>query len=201
MKRILILLVLLLAAGLLVAEEPAPLVKVGGVTDGWICIDGPEFSSNVGQDVNIAAGPVSVALTADWARSMAGADTLALTYAVGFSKAFGAFTPGLKLTGDQTYGLDSLTANSGDWFSDLEPSLGIVLGKFGVDLYSDLSFEKGYSLFQTFDGSAYFKAKALTLRAGVLYMDAQAVTDDVGHPNAPAACEGVSFYAKAAITY
>ena len=194
MKRVAILLVLLLVAFGLSAQ-------VSGVTDAYVMAGDAGFQSNVGQDFNFVAGPVSLALTADWARAVGGADTLALTYVVGFSKAFGAFTPGLKLSGDQTYGSDALTAQSGDWFSDLEPSLGIVLGKFGADLYSDMSLEKGYDLFQTFDGSAYFKAKALTLRAGILYMDARAVTDDIGYPNAPAAREGVSFYAKAEVSY
>jgi hypothetical protein len=194
MKRILILFVLLLAALGLSAQ-------VTGLTDGWVSINDGDYSSNVGQDIGIKAGPVSLDLTADWARAVGGADTLAVTYALAFSKAFGAFTPGLKLTGDQTYALDSVAVQSGDYFSDLIPSLGIVLGKFGADLYSDLSFEKGYNLLQTFDGSAYFKAKTFTLRAGILYADAQAVTDDENYPNAPAIREGVSFYAKASISY
>ena len=196
MKRILILCVLLLTAFGLSAQ-----VKFSGLTDAYAVGGEAGFQSNVGQDLNISAGPVSLVLTGDWERATIGADTLALTYVLGFNKAFGVFTPGLKLSGDQTYGLDALTAQSGDWFSDLEPSLDIVLGKFGANLYSDLSFEKGYNVLQTVDASAFYKIKTLELRAGLLYMDSVAVVDDIGYPNSPVAREGVSFYAKASVSY
>jgi hypothetical protein len=129
-----------------------------------------------------------------------GGDTLALTYALGFSKTFGLFTPAIKLTGDKSFDFPT-EAWTGDLFSDLEPSLIIADETAGMNLYADLSFEPGYELLQTLDASVFLNIKALALRAGILYMDAQAVTDDVGYPNAPAAREGVSVYAKASISY
>ena len=196
MKRFLILSVLLLVALGLSAQ-----VKIGGLTDAYAIAGVEGGTLNVGQDVNLDMGPVFLDLTADWTKTLyGGADVLALTYAVGFSKAFGIFTPSIKLTGDRSFAFQT-KAWTGDFFSDLEPSLDIVLGKFGINAYADLSFEKGYDLLQTVDTSAFFKAGTLELRAGLLYMDAQAVTDDVGYPNAPAAREGVSFYAKASVSY
>ena len=195
MKRFLLVLAALLAAGSLSA---APTIH--GVTDAYI-LAGPELVSNVGQDINLDWGPFFLDLTADWARAATGADTMALTYAVGFSKAFGPLTPGLKLTGDQTYPLDNLTSFCGDWLSDLEPTVDMALGPFGVNLYGNLSFERGYDLLQTMDFSAFLKFKIAELRAGYLFMTDQAVTDDVGYPHAPAAVAGHSFYAKVSVSY
>ena len=200
MKRsIFILMLLFLAAFILSAEDS--LFKFGGTTDGYIIANAGGGKITAGQDINIDIGPVSLDLTADWTETLwDGADTLAFTYALGFTKAFGIFKPAISLTGDQGFALDAVT-QSGDWFSDLTPSLNVTFGKVGADLYSDLSFEKNYKLLQTIDASAFFNFKIGSVRAGILYMDDQAATDDVGHPNAPAAQKGVSFYAKAKINY
>jgi hypothetical protein len=196
MKRILLLLVLLLAAVGLSAQ-----VKVAGVTDGYFIANGDGGTLTAGQDINLDIGPVFADFTADWTKTLyGGTDVLALAYAVGFAKTFGIFSPSIKLTGDRSFEFQS-KAWTGDLFSDLEPQLGIAYKAVGLDLYSDLSFEEGYDLFQTFDASAYLKFKLGTLRAGILYMTDVAVTDDVGYPNAPTSRAGVSFYAKASISY
>jgi hypothetical protein len=201
MKRIAILLCLLLAGMALLAEEPAPLFSMAGVTDGYILagVDGGTLTA--GQDINIDVGPVFVDLTGDWTKTLyGGTDVLALTYTLGFAKTFGIFSPSLKLTGDRSYEFQG-KAWTGDLFSDLEPQLGIAYKSVGLDLYSDLSFEKDYDFLQTFDGSAYLKFKAGNLRAGILYMTDVAIVDDIGYPFAPASRAGVSFYAKASISY
>ena len=203
MKRILTILVLLsILAAATFADDSESLFKIGGVTDGYIIAGKDGGTLTAGQDVNLDIGPVYLDLTADWTAPMwAGDNTLALGYTLGFEQAFGAFTPKLVLTGDQSYTLIKGMPATGDWFSDLEPQLGVVFGNVGADLYSDLSFEAGYAVLQTIDGSAFFNLGPACFRAGVLYMDAQAVTDDVGYPNAPAAREGVSGYFKVSVTY
>lgn len=193
MKKILLLFVLLLAALGAWAADP-----LSFVTDGYVNPD----TATVGQDVVVTIGPVSSTLTLDWSQALkTGADTLAFTWNAAFSKAFGIFTPSVKMSGDQTFGLDALTANSGDWLSDLEPGLAVALGPFAIDLFSNMSLEQNYNFLQTVDISGAFKFKAGSLRAGFLYMDAQAVVDDIGRPFAPATHEGLSLYAKASISY
>ena len=195
MRKIVILLVLLLAAMGLSAQ-----VKLAGTTDGYFIAGADGGTLTAGQDINLDIGPVFLDLTGDWTKTLyGGTDVLALTFALGFSKTFGIFSPSIKLTGDRSFEFQS-KAWTGDLFSDLEPQLGIAYKDMGLDLYSDLSFESGYDVLQTFDGSAYLKFKG-TLRAGILYANPQAVTDDVGYPNAPAIREGVSFYAKAEVSY
>lgn len=201
MKRLgIVLLVLLLAAGLW-AEEEKPLVSVGFLTDGYVIGNKDGGTVTAGQDVNLDVGPFFADLTFDWTKTLwDGDNTLAPAYVVGYSQAFGAFTPGIKLSGDQSWSVDG-KAWTGDIFSDLEPSLDIAIGKVGANLYADLSFEEGYDVFQTFDGSLFANVGPAVFRAGVLYMTAQAVTDDVGYPNSPAAREGTNFYAKVSVEY
>ena len=183
------------------ADDSESLFKIGGVTDGYIIAGKDGGTLTAGQDVNVDIGPFFLDLTFDWTKTLWDGDNIfAPAYAVGFCQTFGAFTPSIKLTGDHSYSLDNKEW-TGDWFSDLEPQLGVVFGNVGADLYSDLSFEAGYAVLQTIDGSAFFNLGPACFRAGVLYMDAQAVTDDVGYPNAPAAREGVSGYFKVSVTY
>lgn len=201
MKRVPIILILLLAAvAIITAQEQT--FSIGGCTDAYI-IAGKESSTlTAGQDVNIGAGPFYFDLAADWTKPLwKGDQTLDFDYTVGFSRAFGVFTPALEVTGDQSFTLVRGAEPSGDWFSDLEPSLNVALGKIGLDLYSDLSFEEDYELLQTADLSAYANLGPAAFRVGFLYMDAQAVEDDVGYPNAPDCLEGNSFYATASVEY
>ena len=204
MKRFLVLFVLLsFLAAAAFAEESESIFSIGGVTDEYIIggVDGGKMTA--GQDVNLDIGPVYFDVTADWTAPLPkGDNTLALAYTLGYSQAFGAFTPKLELTGDQSFTLVKGAVPTGDWFSDLMPSLNITLGKVGMDIYSDLSFEKGYQFFQTLDASAFYNfSDNGSLRAGYLLMSDQAAADDVGHPNGPAALAGSSFYAKASISY
>lgn len=203
MKRILIVLVLLsILAAATFAEDSESLFQIGGVTDGYFIAGKDGGTLTAGQDVNVDVGPVYFDVTADWTMPLwVGDQTLALGYTLGFEQAFGVFTPKLVLTGDQSFTLVKGAAPTGNWFSDLCPSVNIALGDFGIDAYSDLSFQPGYALFQTLDTSAYANLGPASFRAGVLYMDPQAVTDDVGYPNAPAAREGVSGYFKASVSY
>lgn len=201
MKKLAIVLLAVLLAGAVWAEEPAPLVSVGGVTDGYIIFGEEGGTLTAGQDVNLDVGPFYADLTLDWTKTLwTGGNVLAFTYAVGYSQAFGIFTPAVKLTGDKSYDFPT-KAWSGDLFSDIEPSLAIVYKAVGANLYSDLSVEKGYELLQTVDVSAFANVGPATFRVGFLYMDPQAVTDDVGYPNSPAAREGYSLYAKASVSY
>lgn len=202
MRKILVILAALLLVSMVALAEDAPkLFKIGGVTDGYMIAGKEAGKITGGQDVNIDVGPFFLDLTGDWTHTFfTDADVLDLTYAVGYSQAFGIFTPGIKLTGDHSYAVES-KAWTGDGFSDLVPTLDIVYKSVGLNLYSDLSFEEGYDVLQTIDASAFFKGKLGTLRAGFLYANAQAVTDDVGYPNAPTIQEGCSFYAKASIAY
>lgn len=200
MKRLFLFLVILLLAGMAWSEE-APLFKIAGVTDGYIIASKDAGKAKGGQDVNIDIGPFFLDLTGDWTHTFfTKTDVLDLTYAVGYSQAFGIFTPGIKLTGDHSLALQT-KAWTGDWFSDLMPTLDIAYKSIGINAYADLSFEKGYDVLQTIDASAFYKFKLGTLRAGFLYANKQAVTDDVGYPNAPAIQEGYSLYAKASISY
>jgi hypothetical protein len=171
------------------------------VTDGYILTDKDSGKANVGQVVNIDIGPVFIDLTADLTKVLfVNTDLLELSYEAGFKKTFGIFTPGLKLTGDHALALQT-GVWTGDWFSDLTPTLDIAYKGLTVNLYSDMSFEKAHDLLQTVDASACYAWKIFKVRAGLLYANAQAVTDDVGYPNAPIIQEGVSFYARASITY
>ena len=203
MKRFLVLFVLLsFLAAAAFAEESESIFSIGGVTDGYIIggVDGGKMTA--GQDVNLDIGPVYFDVTADWTAPLPkGDNTLALAYTLGYSQAFGAFTPKLELTGDQSFTLAKGVDPTGDWFSDLMPSINITFGKVGIDAYSDLSFEKGYKFLQTVDASGFANVGSAAFRVGILYMDPQAVTDDVGHPNGPAVLEGVSLYAKASVSY
>lgn len=197
MKKLAIVLVVLVA----MASMSWGQVTVGGVTDGYI-IGGEEGGKmTAGQDVNIGVGPFSAVLKADWTKTLwDGGNTIALAYTLGYTQAFGIFTPKVEFTGDHSYAVEDRVW-TGDLFSDLIPSLNINFEPFGVDLYSDMSFEEGYEFLQSVDASAYYNFAIGSVRAGFLYMDAQAVTDDDYYPNAPAAREGYSFYAKASISY
>lgn len=201
MKRFLIILALLsILIAAISAEES--LFTIGGITDASVIAGADGGTLTAGQDVNTSIGPMYLNLTADWTMPLwEGDHVLDLGYTLGFSKVFGIFTPKLELTGDQSYPLIKDAVSTGDWFSDLMPSLNITFGKIGADIYSDLSFEPGYKIFQTLDVSGFYNFTLGSMRLGFLYMDAQAVTDDVGHPNAPACKEGYSVYAKASVSY
>ena len=202
MKRISILFVLLLVLAVAVSAEEESIFSIGGLTDGYFAANKDGGTLTAGQDVNIDIGPVYFDVTADWTAPMwKGDNTLALAYTLGFTQAFGAFTPKLELTGDQSFTLAKGVDPTGDWFSDLMPSINITFGKVGIDAYSDLSFEKGYKFLQTVDASGFANVGSAAFRVGILYMDPQAVTDDVGYPNGPAVLEGVSLYAKASVSY
>jgi hypothetical protein len=201
MKRLMLFVMVLAVLAMGAWAEEKPLFKIGGVTDGYIIASKDAGKAKGGQDINIDIGPFFLDLTGDWTHTFyTGTDVLDLTYAVGYSQAFGIFTPGIKLTGDHSYALQTKVW-TGDWVSDLTPTLDIAYKAFGINAYADLSFEKDYDLLQTVDVSAFFKFKLGTVRVGGLYANKQAVTDDVGHPNAPAIYEGYSLYAKASLSY
>lgn len=195
-KLLIVLLVLAMVASTSFGE-----VTVGGVTDASIIGGKEDGTLTAGQDVNIGAGPFSVDLEADWTKDLwDGGNTIDLAYTLGYSQAFGIFTPKVEFTGDKSLAVED-NEWTGDLFSDLIPSLNINLDPFGVDLYSDMSFEEGYDFLQTVEASAYWNFSKGSVRAGFLYMDAQAVEDDDYYPNSPAAREGYSFFAKAEISY
>ena len=200
-KTLFAVLVMLLVLSMTVFAEDAAFFGFGGVTDGYIIAGEDGGKLTAGQDVNLDFGPVYFDVTADWTKTLwGGGDVLALAYTLGFSRAFGIFTPKVELTGDKSYDFPTKVL-TGDLFSDLMPSLNIAFGKVGADIYSDLSFEEGYEIFQTADVSAYANLGPAAFRVGFLYMDPVAVVDDVGYPFAPAAREGYSLYAKASVSY
>jgi hypothetical protein len=89
----------------------------------------------------------------------------------------------------------------GDILDDIIVKADFVTGPVGVNAYSYFSAKKGYQFFQSADVSAFVAPKWGTFRVGMLFMDAQAVTDDVGYPNGVAGVKDLSFYAKASVSY
>jgi hypothetical protein len=67
--------------------------------------------------------------------------------------------------------------------------------------YALFTAKKGYPIFMGVDVSGTVAPKWGSFTLGGSFLDAQAVTDGVGYVNAVAAVEGLSFYAKAKVSY
>jgi hypothetical protein len=90
---------------------------------------------------------------------------------------------------------------SGDFLGDMTAKVAFAKDALSAQAYSLFTAKKGYPVFMGVDLSATYAPKCGSLTVGGSFLDPMAVTDDVGYANAVAAVEGLSFYAKASISY
>jgi hypothetical protein len=197
MKRILLVLVVLLVAFGLSAQ-----LKFSGSTGATAYIN-PKLAGvlDADQDITIAFAPVSVALNAGYTRNfVALSNVITFGYTVTVAQAFGP----LALTA--TAASNALTqtiggAFSGDFLGDMTAKAVIAKDIVSGTAYALFTAKKGYPIFMGVDVSGTVAPKWGSFTLGGSFLDAQAVTDGVGYVNAVAAVEGLSFYAKAKVSY
>jgi hypothetical protein len=198
MKRILLVLLISFVAFGLSAQ-----VKFSGSTGSTAYIndtlDGGVLDAD--QDITIAFAPLSLALNAGYTRDFA-----ALSNVISF---------GYMLTAAHAFGPVALTATAasnalaqtiggafaGDFLGDMTAKMVLSKDIVSATVYGLFTAKKGYPFFMGVDTSVSIAPKWGSFTVGTLMLDAKAVTDDVGYANAVAAVEGLSFYAKAKVTY
>jgi hypothetical protein len=195
-KALLVLMVFLVAFGL------SAQLKFSGSTGATAYID-PKFIGilDADQDVTLALGPFSLALNAGYTQAMLGADkAVSFGYTLTAAPVFGP----VAIT--VTAGSNSLTipfggALTGDFLGDMTAKMVLSKDIVSATVYSLFTAKKGYPFFLGVDTSVSIAPKWGSFTVGTLMLDAKAVADDVGYANAVAAIEGLSFYAKAKVTY
>ncbi len=200
MKRIMcILAILAMVSMAAIAEQPV--LKVSGNTDTYVYHDDAaagafDFDSNV----LLSYWNVSLALNAGYTLTFPDTSVVSWGYALKYAQAFGPIAAHASLASDSmSYTINGIYA--GNLLDDIVVGLDFTKAPFGF--YADALFSavEGYDFFQAFELSAAYLPKWGYIRAGLDVLDAQAVTDDVGYINAPAALEGFSFFLKAGVTY
>jgi hypothetical protein len=204
MKRILLVLVLALVVFGLSAQ-----VKVSGDTGGTVYHDtGTVGVFDSDQNVLVAWGPLSLAGNVGFTHDFgANLSTLSWGYALKANQAFGPVTLYGALQSDSMsiprvlQGYVFGEKFSGDILDDIVVGADFALAPIAVNAYALMSEKAGYQFLQGIDVSAAATFGPATFRVGGLYLDPQAVTDGVGYTNAVAAIQGISFYAKAKVSY
>jgi hypothetical protein len=198
MKRILLVLVVLLVAFGLSAQ-----LRVTGDTGATAYHDdGTVGVIDTDQNITLSYGPLSLAGNLGYAYTFSAANPSAISfgYTVTVAQAFGP----LALTA--TAASNALTqtiggAFSGDFLGDMTAKAVIAKDIVSGTAYALFTAKKGYPIFMGVDVSGTVAPKWGSFTLGGSFLDAQAVTDGVGYVNAVAAVEGLSFYAKAKVSY
>lgn len=188
-------LVLVFAAGSLFADSP-----LAFTSEATAISNGTAGEITVGQDVVLTLSPFCFTLNGDYGWAFP-ADThvFDLAYIVAFNKALGPFTLGAALNGDQSFPVDGEA--SGFWLNYATASADFLYKIIGCDTDFRFGLKPDYKLMQAFEISCYVKPAFGEVRIGWLYMDPQAVTDDVGYDKAPLAQAGNSLFAKVKVSY
>jgi len=197
-KRLVLILAVLLAATLATAEG----LKVSGDSNATVYHD---FDSvgvlDIDQNAKLELWKLSLALNAGFTHDFGAlTDVISWGYTLGYAQAFGPFSVSASLASDgmkYTFG----GAYAGNLLDDIKAGVDFAKEPFGANASVLFSAVKGYEFFQGTDISVAYLPKWGSFRIGGTFLDAQAVTDDVGYSNAIAAVEGFSLYAKAKVTY
>ena len=187
---------------LLVAFGLSAQLKFSGSTGATAYIN-PKLAGvlDTDQDITIAFTPLSLALNAGYTRDFAAlSNVITFGYTLTAAHAFGP----LALTA--TAASNALTqtiggAFSGDFLGDMTAKAVITKDIISATAYSLFTAKKGYPIFMGVDVSGTVAPKWGSFTLGGSFLDAKAVTDDVGHVNTVATVAGLSFYAKAKVNY
>ena len=187
---------------LLVAFGLSAQLKFSGSTGATAYIN-PKLAGvlDTDQDITIAFAPLSLALNAGYTRDFAAlSNVITFGYTLTAAHAFGP----LALTA--TAASNALTqtiggAFSGDFLGDMTAKAVITKDIISAIAYSLFTAKKGYPIFMGVDVSGTVAPKWGSFTLGGSFLDAKAVTDDVGHVNTVATVAGLSFYAKAKVSY
>lgn len=204
MKRFLFILALLsILIAAISAEEP--FFAFGGSTaanattdlDGYLIIDAD-------QDVMLSFGPLALALNVgDTIDLEAETNNLSFGYVLSASQIFGPFTIYGSLESD-ALAVPLKPAGgelAGEWLKWIKAGADFAVEPVGINAYLLFSAAKGYPFFIGTELVASFLPAWGELYFGMTYEDAQAVIDDVGYKIAPRIIEGLSFFAKAKVSY
>jgi len=187
---------------LLVAFGLSAQLKFSGSTGATAYID-PKLAGvlDTDQDITIAFAPLSLALNAGYTRDFAAlSNVITFGYTLSASQAVGPFTFSGSAASNglaQTIG----GAFSGDFLGDMTAKAVITKDIISATAYSLFTAKKGYPIFMGVDVSGTVAPKWGSFTLGGSFLEAAAVTDGVGYVNAVAAVEGLSFYAKAKVSY
>ena len=187
---------------LLVAFGLSAQLKFSGSTGATAYIN-PKLAGvlDTDQDITIAFAPLSLALNAGYTRDFAAlSNVITFGYTLTAAHAFGP----LALTA--TAASNALTqtiggAFSGDFLGDMTAKAVITKDIISATAYSLFTAKAGYPIFMGVDVSGTVAPKWGSFTLGGSFLDAKAVTDDVGHVNTVATVAGLSFYAKAKVSY
>jgi hypothetical protein len=182
------------------AEDP-PVLKVSGDTTTYVQHDDAAVGTiDVDQNVALEYWLFKLALNAGYTLTFPAKNAVSWGYALTYAQAFGPFSVSASLASDSmayTFG----TGMAGGILDDIKVGAAFAKDAFAANVDLLLSAVSGYALFQGLEVGAGFLPKWGYVRVGMDLLDAQAVTDDVGYVNAPAALEGLSFFAKAQVKY
>lgn len=201
MKRFVIILVaLLFAASFAVAE--APVLKVTGDTSTYVYHDdGTKGAFDVDSNVTLAYWLFKLALNAGYTFTFPSTSAISWGYLFSYAQAIGPLgvyasvgSDSMKVTLPSTF--------AGNLLDDIKVGADFTpKAPFVANAYALFSMVKGYNHFQGCEVSAAYKPKWGEFRLGMDMLDAQAVKDDTGHSLTPSALEGLSFWAKAKVSY
>jgi hypothetical protein len=152
-------------------------------------------------DVILGLGPFAVDFNVgDTHDTGAKTNTVSFGYTLSASQALGAFTfSGSAASNAMAVPVGGVFSGDilGDVTATIDAKKDIVSGK----AYALCTAKKGYPIFMGVDVSGTVAPKWGSFTLGTSFLDAKAVADDVGYANAVAAVEGLTFYAKAKVTY
>jgi hypothetical protein len=187
---------------LLVAFGLSAQLKFSGSTGATAYIN-PKLAGvlDTDQDITIAFAPLSLALNAGYTRDFAAlSNVISFGYTLSASQAVGPFTFSGSAASNglaQTLG----GAFAGDFLGDMTAKVAVAKNIISGVAYALVTAKKGYPFFMGVDVSGTVAPKWGSFTLGGSFLDAKAVTDDVGHVNTVATVAGLSFYAKAKVSY
>lgn len=201
MKRFLIVLLALLVAASFAVAEDAPVLKVTGDTSTYFQHDDAVIGTfDVDQNVTLAYWLFSLALNAGYTLTMPDTNAISFGYTLSYGQAFGPLSVSASLASDglaYTFG----TGIGGALLNPIKVGAAYTKGVWAANADARFSAKPGYSFFQAVEVGGGFIPKWGYIRLGMNYLMPQADVDDVGIVNAPATLEGLSFFAKAKVSY
>lgn len=197
MKRLVLVLLITLVAFGLMAQ-----MTFSGSTGATVYHDDAAVGVlDADQDVKVTLGPLSLSANAGYTFTFATlAQAVTFGYTLGITQAMGPLTlSGSAASNALTVPIGG--AFSGDILGDMTAKAVIVKDIVSGTAYALFTAKAGYPLFMGVDVSGTVAPKWGSFTLGGSFLDAKAAADGVGIVNAVAAIEGLSFYAKAKVSY